>query len=135
MSQGGIEPSPTLPQTRSEPVHLDGRLFNPVFDQEVRNLATLVTLKLDDLTHLLVVNKGAVAGKFLAIDQSPRVYEWDRLINCTFLNAFKSFLGSYSEIGLSDGLAGDKKLNRRFGSPCKVVKVFLPFLCWIRIWM
>lgn len=23
----------------------------------------------------------------------------------------------------------------RLGKPCKVVNVFLPFLCWIRIWM
>jgi hypothetical protein len=25
--------------------------------------------------------------------------------------------------------------NSPLGNPCNVVKVFLPFLCWIRIWM
>jgi hypothetical protein len=53
-------------------VHLDGGLFNSILDQEVGYLAPLVTLELDDLTHLFVVNKGAIAGKFLEqVDERP----------------------------------------------------------------
>jgi hypothetical protein len=46
-------------------VHLDSGLFNPVLGEERRDLDTLITLQLDDLPHLLVVDKGAVAGEFL----------------------------------------------------------------------
>jgi hypothetical protein len=46
-------------------VDLDGRLLQAVLDEKSRDLGTLVALQLDDLTHLLVLNKGAVAGKLL----------------------------------------------------------------------
>jgi len=50
---------------RSEPVQLDGGLWDPLFSEEVGDLDPLITLKLDDLTHLLVVNESTVASKFL----------------------------------------------------------------------
>ena len=46
---------------------LDGRLLQAVLDEESRDLGTLVALQLDDLTHLLVLDKGAVAGELLRI--------------------------------------------------------------------
>jgi len=49
----------------SEPVQLDVGLRNPIFRKEVGNLEPLITLKLNDLTHLLVVNESTVAGEFL----------------------------------------------------------------------
>lgn len=48
-----------------ESVYLDSRFFDAILNEEVGNLATLVSLELYDLTQLLVVNEGAVAGKFL----------------------------------------------------------------------
>jgi hypothetical protein len=50
---------------RSEPVQLDGGLGNPLFSEEVGNLDPLITLKLNDLTHLLVVNESTITGEFL----------------------------------------------------------------------
>ena len=49
----------------SEPVNLDSRLRDPFLGEEIRYLESLITLELDDLTHLLVVDEGAVAGEFL----------------------------------------------------------------------
>jgi len=46
-------------------VHLDGRLLDTILGEEVGDLGTLVALELDNLAHLLVVNKSAVAGEFL----------------------------------------------------------------------
>jgi len=46
-------------------VQLNGGLRNTFFREEVRYLQTLITLKLDDLTHLLVFNEGTITGKFL----------------------------------------------------------------------
>ena len=46
-------------------MHLDGRFFDAVLNEEIGDLATLVSLELDDLTQFLVVNESAIAGKFL----------------------------------------------------------------------
>jgi len=48
-----------------EAVHLDGGFVQSFFDKECGNLGALVSLKLDNLTHLVVVDKSAVAGEFL----------------------------------------------------------------------
>ena len=48
-----------------ETVDLDSRLLQAVLDEERRDLGALVSLQLNDLTHLLVLNKGTVAGKLL----------------------------------------------------------------------
>jgi hypothetical protein len=58
-----------------ESVHLDSRFFDAILDEESGNLATLVSLELNDLTQFLVVNKSAVAGKFLCAD--VRVCHYD----------------------------------------------------------
>ena len=52
-------------QDRSESVDLDGTLRDALLGEELRNLYTLITLKLDDLTSLLIIDEGTVAGKFL----------------------------------------------------------------------
>lgn len=44
---------------------LDLGLVNSIFDQEGGDLGSLITLKLNDLTHLLVINQSSVAGEFL----------------------------------------------------------------------
>jgi len=49
----------------SETMDFDGRFLDPIVREEGGDLDTLVPLELDNLTHLLVVNKCAVAGKFL----------------------------------------------------------------------
>jgi hypothetical protein len=46
-------------------MQLDGVLRDSLFREEADNLKPLITLKLDDLTHLLVVNESAVASKLL----------------------------------------------------------------------
>jgi len=46
-------------------VHLYRGLVQSIFRQERGNLDALIALELDDLPHLLVVDKGAVAGEFL----------------------------------------------------------------------
>jgi hypothetical protein len=46
-------------------VQLDGGLGDPFLREEVGDLEPLITLKLNDLTHLLVVDESAVAGEFL----------------------------------------------------------------------
>jgi len=46
-------------------VNLDGVLGDAFFDEEVGYLETLITLELDDLTGLLIINEGAVTSKFL----------------------------------------------------------------------
>jgi hypothetical protein len=49
--------------SRLETVDLDSRPLHAVLDEESRDLCTLVALELDNLTHLLVVYKSAVAGE------------------------------------------------------------------------
>jgi hypothetical protein len=46
-------------------VQLNGVLRNALLREEFDNLKPLITLQLDDLTHFLVVDKGAVASKLL----------------------------------------------------------------------
>jgi hypothetical protein len=46
-------------------VNLNGGLFHPIFNQEGGDLGALISLELDDLTHLLVVNERSITGEFL----------------------------------------------------------------------
>jgi hypothetical protein len=46
-------------------VQLDSVLRDTLVREELDNLKSLITLKLDDLTHFLVVNECAVASKLL----------------------------------------------------------------------
>lgn len=46
-------------------MQLDGLLVYTVLGEEIGDLESLIALKLDDLTHLLILDKCAVAGKFL----------------------------------------------------------------------
>jgi len=52
-------------KTCSKSVQLDGGPWDPLFSEEVGDLDPLIALELDDLAHLLVVDEGSVAGKFL----------------------------------------------------------------------
>lgn len=47
-------------------MNLDSRFLNPIFDEEGGDLGTLISLELDDLTHLLVVNERSIACEFLS---------------------------------------------------------------------
>lgn len=58
-------------QDRSEPVNLDGTLGNALLSEELGNLYTLITLKLDDLASLLIIDEGTVAGEFLFLSSQP----------------------------------------------------------------
>ena len=51
----------------SETVNLDGSPRDAFFNQKSRDLCTLISLKLDDLTSLFVVNKSTVACEFLEL--------------------------------------------------------------------
>jgi hypothetical protein len=53
---------------RSESMHLDGGFFHSVIDEEGRYLGALVSLKLNNLAHLLVIDEGAVACELLIIN-------------------------------------------------------------------
>lgn len=46
-------------------MQLDSGPWDPLFSEEVGDLDPLITLELDNLAHLLVVDEGSVAGKFL----------------------------------------------------------------------
>lgn len=50
---------------RLETVDLDRSPIHAVLNEERRDLCTLITLELDNLAHLLVVDKSAVAGELL----------------------------------------------------------------------
>lgn len=63
MSANGGNAAKSTPA--SESVYLDGGLLDPILGQKRRDLDALITLQLDDLAHLLVVDEGAVAGEFL----------------------------------------------------------------------
>ncbi len=83
---------------RSETVNLDLRLRETFLRKEGRYLEALVTLKLDNLTESFVFDDGSVASEFLnrqPCQQSS--FERGSGNSLTFLNAFKSFLGSYSD--------------------------------------
>ena len=56
-------------------MQLDGVLGDTLLGQEVLNLNPLVTLELDDLASLLVLNKGAIASEFLS-DRTTSVFGW-----------------------------------------------------------
>ena len=81
-------------------MNLDSGLGDAFLDQERGDLQPLVALELDDLTSLLIINKGTVAGKFLhGVETengqclcSEAAIKWA----LAFLKAFKSFLRSYS---------------------------------------
>jgi hypothetical protein len=51
-------------------VQFDGLLVDTIFGEKVGYLNTLITLKLDDLTHLLVIDECTVAGEFLDVSIS-----------------------------------------------------------------
>jgi len=48
-----------------EPMQLDGRLRNSLLDKEIGDLDSLISLELNDLAKLLVVNESAIASKLL----------------------------------------------------------------------
>ena len=48
-----------------ESMDLDGRLLQAILDEECRDLRALVSLKLDDLAHLFIINESSIAGEFL----------------------------------------------------------------------
>lgn len=54
-----------------EPMQLDSVPRDALFDKEVCNLDPLIALKLDDLTHLLIVNEVAVASELLRRSDKP----------------------------------------------------------------
>jgi hypothetical protein len=87
-------------------VHLDGGFLQTILDKEGGDLGTLISLELDDLAHFLIVDKSAVASKFL----SKLIKLMDRYIKPlmpTFLKAFRSFLASYSIAKLDQTLIKD----------------------------
>lgn len=89
-------------------MNLDGILRHAFFDEEVGYLDTLITLELDDLTGLLILNERAVASEFLTRGwcQPPHKHRIQYGPPRTFLNAFRSFLASYSAQH-----ASEKKIN------------------------
>jgi hypothetical protein len=56
-----------------ESMHLDGRSLNSILGQEGGDLGALISLKLDDLSHLLIVDEGAIAGEFLPSFRSQNI--------------------------------------------------------------
>ena len=56
-----------------KPMQLDGSLGDPFLGQEVRDLETLIALKLKDLTHFVVIDESAIACEFLGSGQSERL--------------------------------------------------------------
>ena len=44
---------------------LDSRSVHAVLDEEAGDLAALIALELDDLTHLLIFNQSAITSEFL----------------------------------------------------------------------
>jgi len=48
-----------------ESMHLDRSSLNSILCQEGGNLGALISLKLDNLSHFLIVDKSAVASEFL----------------------------------------------------------------------
>lgn len=80
-------------------MQLDGVLRDSFFCQEIGDLYPLITLQLDDLAHLLVVDEGTIASEFLDISVVKLRTKNTTELNNTFLKAFKSFLESYSAIG------------------------------------
>ena len=77
-------------------MELDRGLGNTLLREERGYLCPLVTLELDDLAHLLVVNEGAVTSELLGTMVRQRMESRDDQDMPTFLNAFKSFFASMS---------------------------------------
>ena len=76
-------------------MHLDSGFLQAILDEEGGDLGTLISLELDDLAHFLIVDKSAVTSKFL-LSLIKLINRRIKLVILTFLNAFRSFLGSYS---------------------------------------
>jgi hypothetical protein len=89
------QPLNSSPPLKLESVQLDRALGDTFLREECRYLEPLISLELDYLTKFVVVNKSAVASKFLAICQQGMIYS-DKDDRPTFLKALRSFLGSYS---------------------------------------
>lgn len=84
-------------QDKSETVDLYSALGDALLGEELGNLHTLITLELDDLTSLFILDESAVASKFLRKQQSAAVTRSVTQAGAyTFLNAFRSFFASYS---------------------------------------
>ena len=49
-----------------ESMDLDRGLLYSVLDKEIRDICALVSLKLDDLAQLLILDDGAIASEFLS---------------------------------------------------------------------
>jgi hypothetical protein len=65
-------------------MELDRGLGNTLLREECGYLSPLVTLELDDLTHLLVVDEGAVASELLVAGLSARKHRagYSNLLEC-----------------------------------------------------
>lgn len=60
-----------------EPVQLDGVLRYSLFGEEGGDLEPMVTLELDDLSHLFVLDERTITGKFLDKSKFGKgVEEW-----------------------------------------------------------
>lgn len=116
------------PMPYLEPMQLDSVPGDALFGEEVCNLDPLVTLKLNDLTHLFIINEVAVASELLKQSGEPTSKK-NQNSQETFLKALRSFLGSYSVTRLRNCITTNPTANSPLGRPCSVVKVFLPFLC------
>ena len=57
-------------QDRLETVNLDSALGNALLGEELRNLYTLITLELDDLSELLIVHDRPVTGEVLEVSRA-----------------------------------------------------------------
>lgn len=134
------------PTSNSEPVHLDGGPGDTFFSKEGEYLGPLITLELDDLAHLFVLDEGAVAGEFLKrVSWVFSMTIW-KDIRRGLIREARYLLECLQEL-LSVVLCrakhqtcpSDRRMCREknlpFGRPCNVVSVLRPFRCWIRIWM
>jgi len=82
-------------------MHLDGGFLQAILDEEGGDLGTLVSLKLDDLAHLLIVDECTVASEFLRrLIRLRWIDNKKNMLILTFLKAFRSFLESYSIVNL-----------------------------------
>ena len=69
--------------SHSEPMQLDGGLGDTLVREECRYLGSLVTLKLYDFTHLVVINESSITGKFLGTSSSRS--QWKIVSNGWYL--------------------------------------------------
>lgn len=82
-------------------MHFDGGFFQASFDEEVKDLAAMVSLELDDLAHFLILDNSTIASEMLGkfTDQMPIDRYTNKTID-TFLKAFKSLFKLYSIVKL-----------------------------------